>query len=142
MENQLYNDKTFAEQDEHPWLGRILFRDGNQFTTCYRCTVVLLNPRRGLAPALCVDGRTKDPYSSVFGRTIRGAPLHPDAILAGVRLVNGEPIQYYIIRQLLAKFDSVFSGADLFMYIAPYINWIEARINVLNERHISLKTYI
>jgi len=78
----------------------------------------------------------------VDGRTIRGAPFHPDAILAGVRLVNGEPIQYYIILQLLAKFDSVFSGADLFMYIAPYINWIEARINVLNESHISLKTYI
>ncbi|EDX12191.1 CLIP domain-containing serine protease 2 [Drosophila simulans] len=249
LENQLYNDKTFAEQDEHPWLGRILYRDANQSTISYHCTVVLLNPRHGLAPALCVDGRSirgKTPFAVMLGgpecssgrtfeideifippnytytryefdfavirlrkeaqhiqpiclpesgefaptlagqnvevigfevRTndtsilrrktsahlvvhsvceeqykhisphqicgyVRGAALQPGAILAGVRLVNGEPGQYYLIGHLLAKFDSLVSGADLFMYIAPYINWIHARINGLNESHIVLKAPI
>ncbi|EDW49630.1 GM23131 [Drosophila sechellia] len=70
LENQLYNDKTFAEQDEHPWLGRILYRDANKSTTSYRCTVVLLNPRHGLAPALCVDGRSireNTPFAVMLG---------------------------------------------------------------------------
>ncbi|XP_026831864.1 venom protease-like [Drosophila erecta] len=248
LETQLYKDKAYTEQDEHPWLGRILYRDANQSTT-YRCTVALLHPRHGLAPALCVNGRSnrkQTPFAVMFGgqecsfgRTfeieeffvppnythasyeldfavirlkeevpfsqhiqpiclpqseeisptlagqnvevigfevgsyeassmrrktfahlvvhsvcqeqynhisphlicgfVRGAPLQQGAILAGVRIVDGEPRQYFLIGHLLAKFDSVVSGADLFMYIAPYRNWIEARINGIVESHMSLE---
>ncbi|EDW96166.2 phenoloxidase-activating factor 1 [Drosophila yakuba] len=251
LETQLYKHKTHTEQDEHPWLGRILYRDANQFTT-YRCTVVLLHSRHGVAPALCVTGRSireQTPFAVMFGSPecssggtfeiedffvppnytnaryeidfavirlkdevpfsqhiqpiclpqsdeivptlagqnvevigfevwsyevsslrrktfahlvvhsvcqeqykhisphlicgyVRGTPLQQGAILVGVRLVEGEPRQYYLIGHLLAKFDSVVSGADLFMYIAPYKNWIEARINGLDDSHMSLKVPI
>ncbi|XP_041673712.1 ovochymase-2-like [Drosophila eugracilis] len=72
IETELYNDKSYTEQEEHPWLGRILYRDVNG-SSSYRCTVVLLNSRHVLAPALCVKGkyiREQTPFAVMFGNPV------------------------------------------------------------------------
>ncbi|KAH8343618.1 hypothetical protein KR059_000291, partial [Drosophila kikkawai] len=237
-ETQLYNNKPFTEQDEHPWLGRIIYRFVNGSST-YRCAAVLLDSRNVLAPALCLKGKAIQEHTpdavtfetpeclsagSVprafeierifvppeynetayqndlavirlaeevpFSKTVQpiclpqsaensralagmnlelighelgnyrpdslrvkthahmldqtlcqklyqqispqqicgyvsGSPLQAGSILVGVRLIDGEPVQYYLIGHLLAGYNEIVDGADLFMYIAPYKDWIE-----------------
>ncbi|XP_022209425.2 chymotrypsin-2-like [Drosophila obscura] len=237
-EGQLYTNKAQAEQDEHPWLGRIVFKnrnDSKQEAFVYHCVAVLLNARHVLAPASCFGGKNVNEYTyavmfdssdcessahtrmfmieniimhpdykndtlgddlavirldrdvsfSVFlqpicipqsweGPTtllaanvdmigyemgknmnsrrikayahiidpqlcverypgiterhmcgyINGADLQLGSILIGVRVEKGVPTNYYLIGNLMAKYEIFISAPYLFTCIAPYRAWI------------------
>ncbi|XP_034130766.1 CLIP domain-containing serine protease 2-like [Drosophila guanche] len=54
-ERQLYNDNAYAEQDEHPWLGRLVYKNQSE-SFIFHCVAVLLSVRHVLAPASCFKG--------------------------------------------------------------------------------------
>ncbi|KPU80084.1 uncharacterized protein Dana_GF16689 [Drosophila ananassae] len=51
------------------------------------------------------------------------------SILVGVNVIDGDPVELYILGFRLAGFDWEIEGPDIFILIAPYRKWIEETIN-------------
>ncbi|XP_017145387.1 CLIP domain-containing serine protease 14D-like isoform X1 [Drosophila miranda] len=242
-ERQLYTNKVYAEQDEQPWLGRLVYKNSSE-AFIFHCVAVLLNARHALTPASCFY-RNKKPHTpyavlfdtsdcessthikmfsiekfivhpdynintlgddlaairldrdvpfSIFAQPIcmpqpwegpttfvatnvdligydgqdgkkmhsrriktyanirdkqfckksyelitehqmcghvEGADLQYGSALVGVRVENGVPKNYYLIGNLIGRFESYLEAPYLFMFIAPYSDWILDNIQAI-----------